>query len=216
MRQLDRQINAQFYERAALSKNKSAMLLKGEKPRPGDAVSADEEIRNPLVLEFLNLKDEYSESDLEAALIRYLEAFLLELGDDFAFVARQRRLRIGHEWFRVDLLFFHRRLRCLVIIDLKIGGLVHADVGQMNLYCNYAREHWMKPGEHPPVGLILCTDKDDALARYAMDGLGSKMLVREYLTALPKESALAAELARTRDLLERQAELRRATRGKSA
>ncbi|MBK9137746.1 MAG: DUF1016 family protein [Verrucomicrobia bacterium] len=216
VRQLDRQINAQFYERAALSKNKSAMLLKGEKPRPGDAVSADEEIRNPLVLEFLNLKDEYSESDLEAALIRHLEAFLLELGDDFAFVARQRRLRIGHEWFRVHLLFFHRRLRCLVIIDLKIGGLVHADVGQMNLYCNYAREHWMKPGEHPPVGLILCTDKDDALARYAMDGLGSKMLVREYLTALPKESALAAELARTRDLLERQAELRRATRGKSA
>jgi predicted nuclease of restriction endonuclease-like (RecB) superfamily len=198
VRQLDRQINAQFYERAALSKDKSAMLLKGEKPRPGDAVSADEEIRNPLVLEFLNLEDEYSESDLEAALIRHLEAFLLELGDDFAFVARQRRLR------------------SLVIIDLKIGGLVHADVGQMNLYCNYAREHWMKPGEHPPVGLILCTDKDDALARYAMDGLGSKMLVREYLTALPKESALAAELARTRDLLERQAELRRATGGKSA
>ena len=215
VRQLDRQINSQFYERSALSKNKSAMLLKGEKPKPVDAVSADEEIRNPLVLEFLNLKDEYSESDLEEALIRHLETFLLELGDDFAFVARQRRLRIGHEWFRVDLLFFHRRLRCLVIIDLKIGGLVHADVGQMNLYCNYAREHWMKPDEHPPVGLILCTDKDDALARYATEGLGSKMLIREYLTTLPKESALAAELVRTRELLERQAELRRAARGKS-
>jgi predicted nuclease of restriction endonuclease-like (RecB) superfamily len=215
VRQLARQINSQFYERTALSKNKAAMLLKGEKPKPEDAVSADEEIRNPLVLEFLNLKDEYSESDLEEALIRHLETFLLELGDDFAFVARQRRLRIGHEWFRVDLLFFHRRLRCLVIIDLKIGGLVHADVGQMNLYCNYAREHWMKPGEHPPVGLILCTDKDDALARYAMDGLGSKMLIREYLTALPKESALAAELVRTRELLERQADLRRAARSKS-
>lgn len=215
VRQLDRQINSQFYERAALSKNKSAMLLKGEKSKPGDVVSADEEIRNPLVLEFLNLKDEYSESELEAALIRHLETFLLELGDDFAFVARQRRLRIGHEWFRVDLLFFHRRLRCLVIIDLKIGGLVHADVGQMNLYCNYAREHWMKPDEHPPVGLILCTDKDDALARYAMEGLGSKMLIREYLTALPKESALAAELARTRELLERQAQLRRSARAKS-
>ena len=216
VRQLDRQINSQFYERTALSKNKTAMLEKGEKPMPGDAVSADEEIRNPLVLEFLNLKDEYSESELEDALIRHLETFLLELGDDFAFVARQRRLRIGHEWFRVDLLFYHRRLRCLVIIDLKIGGLVHADVGQMNLYCNYAREHWMKPSEHPPVGLILCTNKDDALARYAMDGLGSKMLIREYLTALPKESALAAELARTRELLERQAEQRRAARGKSA
>jgi len=215
VRQLDRQINSQFYERAALSKNKTAMLVKGEKPKAGDAVSADEEIRNPLVLEFLNLKDEYSESDLESALIRHLETFLLELGNEFAFVARQRRLRIGHEWFRVDLLFFHRRLRCLVIIDLKIGGLVHADIGQMHLYANYAREHWMQPGENPPVGLILCTDKDDALARYAMEGLHNKMLVREYRTALPKESALAAEVARTRELLERQVALRRMARGKS-
>lgn len=215
VRQLNRQINSQFYERTALSKNKAAMLLKGEKPKSEDAVSADEEIRNPLFLEFLNLKDEYSESDLEDALIRHLETFLLELGTEFAFVGRQKRLRIGNEWFRVDLLFFHRRLRCLVIIDLKLGGLVHADVGQMNLYCNYARENWMQSGEHPPVGLILCTDKDDALARYAMEGLGSKLLVREYLTALPKESALAAELNRTRELLERQAELHRAARGKS-
>lgn len=215
VRQLDRQINTQFYERTALSNNKTAMLVKGEKIKAGDTVSADEEIRDPLVLEFLNLKDEYSESDLEDALIRHLETFLLELGNEFAFVARQKRLRIGHEWFRVDLLFFHRRLRCLVIIDLKIGGLVHADVGQMHLYANYARAHWMQPGENPPVGLILCTDKDDALARYAMEGLNSKMLVREYRTALPKESALAAEVARKRDLLERQAELRRLARPRS-
>jgi len=215
VRQLDRQINSQFYERAALSKNKTAMLVKGEKPTAGDSVSADEEIRNPFVLEFLNLRDEYSESDLEDALIRHLETFLLELGDEFAFVARQRRLRIGHEWFRVDLLFFHRRLRCLVIIDLKIGGLVHADIGQMHLYCNFAREHWMQPGENPPVGLILCTEKDDSLAHYAMEGLHNKMLVREYRTALPKESALAAEVARTRESLERQVELRRMARGKS-
>jgi predicted nuclease of restriction endonuclease-like (RecB) superfamily len=214
VRQLDRQINTQFYERTALSRNKAAMLLKGEKPKPGDAVSADEEIRNPLLLEFLGLKDEYSESELEDALIRHLQTFLLELGNEFAFVGRQKRLRIGHEWFRVDLVFFHRRLRCLLIIDLKIGELVHADIGQMHLYCNFAREHWMQPGENPPVGLILCTDKNDALARYAMEGLGSKMLVREYLTALPKESALAAEVARTRELLERQAELRRIARGK--
>jgi len=214
VRQLDRQINSQFYERTALSKNKTAMLLKGEKPITGDTVSADEEIRNPLVLEFLNLKDEYSESDLEEALIRHLENFLLELGNEFAFVGRQKRLRIGHEWFRVDLVFFHRRLRCLLIIDLKIGELVHADIGQMHLYNNFAREHWMQPGENPPVGLILCTGKNDALARYAMEGLGSKMLVREYLTALPKESALAAEVGRTRELLERQAEQRRMARRK--
>jgi predicted nuclease of restriction endonuclease-like (RecB) superfamily len=216
VRQLDRQINSQFYERTALSKNKSAMLLKGEKPKPEDAISADEEIRNPLLLEFLGLKDEYSESELEDALIRHLETFLLELGgNEFAFVGRQKRLRIGHEWFRVDLVFFHRRLRCLLIIDLKIGRLVHADIGQMHLYCNFAREHWMQPGENPPVGLILCTEKNDSLAHYAMEGLHNKMLVREYLTALPKESALAAEVSRTRDLLERQAELRRTSRGKS-
>jgi len=214
VRQLDRQINSQFYERAALSKNKSAMLVKGEKPIAGDTVSADEEIRNPLVLEFLGLKDEYSESDLEDALIRHLETFLLELGNEFAFVGRQKRVRIGHKWFRVDLVFFHRRLRCLVIIDLKIAELVHTDIGQMNLYCNFAREHWMQPGENPPVGLILCAGKDDALARYAMEGLHNKLLVREYLTALPKEAALAAEVGRTRELLERIAQQRRMARGK--
>jgi len=214
VRQLDRQINSQFYERTALSKNKTAMLVKGEKPIAGDAVSADEEIRNPLVLEFLGLKDEYSESDLEDALIRHLETFLLELGNEFAFVGRQKRVRIGHRWFRVDLVFFHRRLRCLVIIDLKIAELVHTDIGQMNLYCNFAREHWMQPGENPPVGLILCAGKDDALARYAMEGLHNKLLVREYLTALPKEAELAAEVGRTRELLERIAEQRRMARGK--
>ena len=214
VRQLDRQINSQFYERTALSKNKSAMLVKGEKPTAGDTVSADEEIRNPLVLEFLGLKDEYSESDLEDSLIRHLETFLLELGNEFAFIGRQKRVRIGHKWFRVDLVFFHRRLRCLVIIDLKIAELVHADIGQMNLYCNFAREHWMQPGENPPVGLILCAGKDDALARYAMEGLHNKMLVREYLTALPKEAALAAEVGRTRELLERVAEQRRMARSR--
>jgi predicted nuclease of restriction endonuclease-like (RecB) superfamily len=108
VRQLDRQIGSQFYERAALSKDKTPMLLKGEKPEPEDAASADEEIRNPVVLEFLGLKDEYSESELEEALIRHLEGFLLELGNEFASVGRQKRLRIGHEWFRVDLVFFQK------------------------------------------------------------------------------------------------------------
>jgi predicted nuclease of restriction endonuclease-like (RecB) superfamily len=133
VRQLQRQLDSQFYERTALSRNQAAMLTKGAKPQPGDAVSADEEIRHPLVLEFLGLRDEYSETDLEDALIRHLETFLLELGNDFAFVGRQRRLRIDDEWYRVDLLFFHRRLRCLVIFDLKLGRFTHADAGQMHL-----------------------------------------------------------------------------------
>lgn len=204
VRQLERQIDSQFYERAALSRNKVALLRKGETPRPQDAVSADEEIRNPLVLEFLGLKDEYSETDLEDALIRHLESFLLELGGEFAFVGRQKRLRIDHEWFRVDLLFFHRRLRSLVVIDLKTGPLSHADIGQMHLYLNYARVNWSQPGENPPVGLILCTEQGESLARYALEGLPNKMLVREYKTALPSEQLLAAELAKARQTLERR------------
>jgi predicted nuclease of restriction endonuclease-like (RecB) superfamily len=133
VRQLDRQIDTQFYERTLLSRNKAAMLRKGQKVGPDDVLTPEEEIKNPFVLEFLDLKDEYSESDLEEALIRHLETFLLELGNDFTFVGRQRRLRIDDEWFRVDLLFFHRRLRCLIIIDLKLNKLTAGDVGQMHL-----------------------------------------------------------------------------------
>lgn len=202
VRQLDRQISSQFYERIALSRNKAAMLRKSGKAEGGDAVSADEEIRDPFVLEFLGLKDEYSESDLEDALIRHLESFLIELGGDFAFVARQRRLRIGDEWYRVDLLFFHRKLRCLVVIDLKLGRFTHADAGQMHLYLNYAREHWTNDGENPPIGLILCAQKDDAVARYALEGLPNKVVAREYLTTLPKEKLLAEEIEKTRKRLE--------------
>ena len=202
VRQLQRQMDSQFYERTALSRNKAAMLAKGAKPQPGDAVSADEEIRHPLVLEFLGLRDEYSETDLEDALIQHLETFLLELGNDFAFIGRQRRLRIDDEWYRVDLLFFHRRLRCLVIFDLKLGRFSHADAGQMHLYLNYAREHWVQPGENPPVGIILCSSKSEALVRYATDSLPNKMLVREYLTVLPDEKTLANELEKTRKQLE--------------
>ena len=202
VRQLDRQIGSQFYERTALSRNKAAMLRKGEVRRAEDAVTPEEEIKDPFVLEFLGLKDEYSESDLEDALIIELENFLLELGGDFAFIGRQRRLRVGNEWYRVDLLFFHRRLHCLVIIDLKLGKFTHADAGQMHLYLNYAREHWTLPDENPPVGLILCAEKDEAVAHYALEGLSNKVLAAEYRTVLPEEKDLAEELNRTRKLLE--------------
>ena len=204
VRQLDRQINSQFYERTALSKNKAAMLAKGQAGQDDAAVLPEAAIKDPFVLEFLDLKDEYSESDLEDALIHRLETFLLELGSDFCFIGRQRRLRIGNEWYRVDLLFYHRRLRCLVIIDLKVGRFTHADAGQMHLYLNYAREHWVQENENPPVGLILCAQKDDAVARYALDGLPNKVLAAEYRTALPDEALLAAEIARARDALRRR------------
>ena len=163
--------------------------------------AADYEIRDPFVLEFLNLKDDYSESDLENALIAELEKFLLELGNDFTFVARQRRLRVGTEWYRVDLLLFHRRLRCLVVIDLKIGKFTHSDAGQMNLYLNYAREHWSLPDENPPVGLILCSEQDTAVAHYALEGLRNTVLAREYQVALPDERRLAKQIEETRHRL---------------
>lgn len=202
VRQLDRQIGSQFYERTALSKDKAAMLVKGSVAKPEDAVTPNDAIKDPYVLEFLDLKDEYSESDLEAALIQRLEDFLLELGEDFTFVGRQRRLRIDQTWYRVDLLFFHRKLRCLVIIDLKLGSLTHADVGQMHMYCNYAKEHWAYPDENPPVGLILCADKGHALARYALDGLPTKVMAANYRTVLPDAELLQKELENTRRLLE--------------
>ncbi|MCE8429160.1 MAG: DUF1016 family protein [Candidatus Methanoperedens sp.] len=212
VRQLDRQISTLFYERTLLSKNKAAMLKKGEEAKPEDAVTPEEEIKDPFVLEFLNLKDEYSENELEEALIQHLEKFLLELGGDFAFIGRQLRLRIGDQWFRVDLVFFHRILRCLVIIDLKVGKFTHADAGQMHLYLNYARENWTHKDENPPVGLILCAEKDAAVARYALEGLQNKVLAAEYRMALPDENVLAAELEHTRRMLEGRQPIREAAR----
>ena len=116
-------------------------------------------------------------------------------------IGRQRRLRIDDQWFRVDLLLFNHRLRCLVVIDLKIGSFTHADAGQMHVHLNYAREHWALPGENPPVGLILCASKGTALAHYALEGLPNKVLAAEYRMALPDEEVLAAELDRTQQRL---------------
>ena len=198
VRQLERQINSQFYERTALSRKKAAMLEKAGQIAGGDVLTPEEAIKDPFVLEFLDLKDEYSESDLEDALIKHLADFLLELGDDFAFVGRQRRLRLDDTWFRVDLLFFHRRLKCLLVIDLKAGKFSHADAGQMHLYLNYARQHWSKPEENPPVGLIICATKGVAEAHYALEGLPNKVLAAEYRTVLPDEKLLAEHLVRTR------------------
>jgi len=201
-RQLDRQIATRFYERTALSKNKATMLKSGRKKQPADEISAEDAIKDPYILEFLGLKDEYSETDLEEGLIHRLEDFLMELGGDFTFVGRQKKLRIGNEWYRIDLLFFHRRLRCLVVIDLKVGKFSHADAGQMNLYLYYAREHWTHPDENPPVGLILCAEKDAAVAKYSLLGLDNKVLASEYRLALPDEKLLISEIKKARKSLE--------------
>lgn len=201
VRQLDRQISTQFHERALQSSDRVNMLAHVQKSLPEDSVSLEEEVRDPYLLEFLNLKDEYSESDLEDALVRHLEKFLLELGNGFTFVARQKRIRIGDEWYRIDLLLFHRRLRCLVLIDLKIGKFTHADAGQMNLYLNYSKEHLMEPGENDPVGLILCSAKNEAVVHYATGGIKAKVFASRYLTNLPDEETLRNEIQTTRKVL---------------
>ena len=192
VRQLDRQIASLAYHRT-----------RGARFRVDEdgVLPADAQVRDPFVLEFLNLKDEYSETQLEGQLIERLEQFLLELGSDFAFVARQKRLRIGTEWYRVDLVLFQRRLQCLFIVDLKLGKFTHADAGQMNLYLNYAREHWTNPNENPPVGLILCSEKDAAVAHYALENLPNQVLAREYRLTLPGEADLAQQIDRARRLL---------------
>ncbi|TGB65350.1 MULTISPECIES: PDDEXK nuclease domain-containing protein [unclassified Escherichia] len=200
VRQLERQIATQFYERTLLSYDKSAML---QQHAPAEThILPQQAIRDPFVLEFLELKDEYSESDFEEALINHLMDFMLELGDDFAFVGRQRRLRIDDNWFRVDLLFFHRRLRCLLIVDLKVGKFSYSDAGQMNMYLNYAKEHWTLPDENPPIGLVLCAEKGAGEAHYALAGLPNTVLASEYKMQLPDEKQLADELVRTQAVLE--------------
>jgi predicted nuclease of restriction endonuclease-like (RecB) superfamily len=193
VRQLDRQISTLSYQRSR------TLTVHSDQKSP--ATSPEAEIKDPFVLEFLGLKDEYSEAELEESLIRELEKFLMELGNDFAFVARQKRLRVGTEWYRVDLLFFHRRLKALIVIELKLGKFTHADAGQMNLYLNYAREHWTNPDENAPIGLILCSEHDTAVAHYALGNLGNQVLAREYQLTLPTEEQLARRIeAKRREL----------------
>ena len=202
VRQLNRQISTLFFERTALSKNKAAMLTKGAKPKPQDKMTPEEAIKDPYILEFLELKDEYSESELEEALILHLQNFLLELGGDFTFIGRQKRLKVGDQWFRVDLVFYHRLLKCLIIIDLKTGKFSHADAGQMNMYLSYAEKHWTHKGENPPIGLILCTEKDNTVVEYTLKGMRKNIVTADYMTKLPSKKILTQEIEKTKRMLE--------------
>ena len=201
VRQLDRQIGTQFYERAVRSTRPRALVARGRRPQPQDAVSVEAAVRDPYLLEFLNLKDEYGEGDLEEALIRHLEWFLLEMGSGFTFVARQKRIRIGDAWYRMDLVLYHRGLRCLVVLDLKTGTFTHADAGQMNLYLNYARERLAMPGEADPVGIILCRDKDDAVVKYATGGIRAQVFASKYVMNLPDTETLRREILTTQQTI---------------
>ena len=148
--------------------------------------------RDPYILEFLELKEEYeyTELELEQAIINHLQIFLLELGKGFCFESRQKRITFDNTHYYIDLVFYHRILRCNILIDLKLGDFNHADAGQMNVYLNYYNENEKNEGDNPPVGIILCANKNESLVRYATTGLSQQIFVSKYLINLPDEDQL--------------------------
>ncbi|WEK20707.1 MAG: PDDEXK nuclease domain-containing protein [Candidatus Pedobacter colombiensis] len=189
VRDLARAIDTSLFERTGLSANKTAVIAK---IRNNQKVGMADVIKNPYLLEFLGLeeKSEYTEHDLESAIIDHLQHFLTEMGRGFCFEARQKRITFDNAHYRIDLVFYHRILKSHILLDLKLGRYDHADAGQMNLYLNYYRKHEMSEGDNPPVGIILCADKNDALVEYTTTGLSNEVFVSKYLVQLPSKEAL--------------------------
>ncbi|WP_218149254.1 PDDEXK nuclease domain-containing protein [Chitinophaga sp. YR573] len=189
VRDLQRAINSMLFERTGLSTDKQAVLKSHIKEEP---LKPEDIFRNPYMLEFLGLEEKaiYTESELEEAIINHLQTFLLEMGRGFCFEARQKRITFDNTHYHIDLVFYHRILKCHVIIDLKIGEFTHADAGQMNVYLNYYKENELNEGDNPPIGIILCASKSENLVRYATAGLPQQVFVSKYLINLPSEHEL--------------------------
>ena len=188
-RELDRQISSLYYERSALSKDKSALLRYIQ--QTAEPMEPRHIIRDPMTLEFLDLPeaDVYTETKLETAILDKIEQFLMELGQGFCFEHRQKRVLIDHDYFKADLIFYNRILHCHVIIDLKIDRYRHEYGSQLNTYKNYYRHEVMQPGDNPPIGLLLCTDYNETLVKYSTEGL-EDIYVGKYLLQLPSEETI--------------------------
>jgi predicted nuclease of restriction endonuclease-like (RecB) superfamily len=186
-RQLERQISVLYYERLLASRKKT--LVRKEASGKLAQISTERFIRDPYVLEFLDLKDYpvLRESAVEQAIINNLQAFLLELGKGFCFVARQKRVRFEDEDFYVDLVFYNYILKCFLLIDLKVGKLTHQDIGQMDSYVRMFDERARPKGDNPTMGLILCSKKNEAIARYSVLNEGRQIFAAKYLKVLPSE-----------------------------
>jgi predicted nuclease of restriction endonuclease-like (RecB) superfamily len=193
-RTLQEKIQGMLYERTAISRKPAQLARKQlDALRDEDRVSPDLVFRDPYLLDFLGLKDTYSEKDLETAILHDLEQFLLELGSDFSFVARQKRITVDNEDYYLDLLFFHSRLRWLLAVELKLGRFRAADKGQMELYLRWLEKHECPPGEESPLGLILCAGKsDEHVELLQLERSGIR--VAEYLTELPPREVLERRL----------------------
>jgi predicted nuclease of restriction endonuclease-like (RecB) superfamily len=206
-RELERQIGALLFERLAANRDQDGVLALARRGQEV-AVPADV-IKDPFVLEFLDLQEPTAtlERELEQAIISRLEDFLLEMGRGFCFVARQRRLTLDGDHFYVDLVFYNRLLRCFVLVDLKLGKLTHQDLGQMQMYVNYFDRFQRAPHEAATIGIVLCSDKNDAMVKITLPEDNEQILAARYQMYLPTEEELRAELARERDEAERQMRL---------
>ena len=193
-RELERQINSGLYERLLLSNDKKAVLEIARKERIPE--SPTEIIKDPMVLEFLGLRPEatYYEKDLERALITNLQAFLLELGNGFSFVARQKRILLEDDEFFADLVFYNRLLRCFVVIELKTHKITHEDIGQLQMYVNYYDRNEKAPDENPTIGILLCVDKNDTLVKYTLPENNNTIMASKYQLYLPTEKQLVEQL----------------------
>jgi predicted nuclease of restriction endonuclease-like (RecB) superfamily len=193
-RQLERQINTHFYERLLSSQDKKTVAAEIQKteapPEPKDF------IRNPYVLDFLNIKPSPNlyEKDLETAIINHLQTFLLEFGRGFSFVARQKHFSFDGRNFYIDLVFYHYILKCFILVDLKMDDLTHQDLGQMQMYVNYYTREMMNAGDNPPIGIILCADKSDALVQYTLPEDNKQIFASKYMLYLPTEEELKKEI----------------------
>ncbi|HEX2532474.1 MAG TPA: PDDEXK nuclease domain-containing protein, partial [Chitinophagaceae bacterium] len=194
VRELQRAMNSMLFERTGLSTDKKGMLDNYQEDK---SLKIDDVLRSPYVLEFLGLEGQaaFGEAELETAIINHLQQFLLEMGRGFCFEARQKRITFDNTHYRIDLVFYHRILKCHVLIDLKLGEFSHADAGQMNVYLNYFRENEMQKGDNVPIGIILCAGKNETLVRYATAGLPQKVFVSKYLINLPSEQELEEIIA---------------------
>lgn len=196
VRELKRQIATQYYQRSGLSSQPDTLSARTH--AEAATTQPQQVIRDPYVFEFLGLKPQevVTEGQLEDALLDKLQAFLLELGHGFCFEARQRRLLIGHEHFFVDLVFYHRVLKCHVLIELKNDAFRHEHLGQLNAYVSYYKQHQMTEGDQPPIGILLCTRKNTELVQYALAGMSNQLFVSRYQVQLPGEAEMAAFLHR--------------------
>ncbi|HBA83650.1 MAG TPA: hypothetical protein DCZ95_06100 [Verrucomicrobia bacterium] len=194
VRELKRQRDSALFERLALSRDKKGVLKlakDGHKPE-----SPSELVKDPYVLEFLKIPEahRYNERELEDRLLNNLQSFLLELGKGFAFVARQHRVTLDNIHHYVDLVFYHRILKCFVLIDLKIGKVKHQDIGQMNMYLNYFKAEESVEGDRDPIGIVLAADKDEVMVRYARGDLSDKLFVSKYQLYLPDRKLLQEQV----------------------